>query len=310
MITVNGEPLPESLVVEERISLQERYKGDPTQEKTEEEIEADALENAIERLLLRQEAQKTQPRPSVKDGQKELNRMKREAGGPKPFYEKYRLTPDDDDSVTEDLRDRLQLQHYMEAICADVAPPDMAEIQDFYDKNLPHFIDSEQIRASHILIQLEPGMDIGAVTMELLNLRQEIVAGANFAEVAIRTSHCEDQGGDLGWFRKGQMVPEFEEKAFALAVGEVSEPFQTQFGMHLVMVTDTQAERQVPVEEAKADIEQLLHQNLKNKRVGAVVDELLKTADVDRNVPDPVGADKTKPETTPETPTPKKPKRK
>jgi peptidyl-prolyl cis-trans isomerase C len=87
-----------------------------------------------------------------------------------------------------------------------------------------------QVRASHILVKTKE---------EAEKLREEIVAGKDFAEVAKEVSLCPSgkQGGDLGYFGKGQMVPEFEKAAFNLPIGQVSEPIQTQFGWHLLVVT-------------------------------------------------------------------------
>lgn len=87
-----------------------------------------------------------------------------------------------------------------------------------------------QVRASHLLVKTRE---------EAEKLREEILAGKSFAEAAKEVSLCPSgkQGGDLGFFGKGQMVPEFEKAAFSLPVGEVSEPIQTQFGWHLLVVT-------------------------------------------------------------------------
>jgi peptidyl-prolyl cis-trans isomerase C len=88
-----------------------------------------------------------------------------------------------------------------------------------------------QVRASHLLVSsLE----------EASSLREEIVSGVSFADVANRVSKCPSgrNGGDLGFFGRGQMVIEFEEAAFSLPLNEVSEPIQTQFGWHLLVVTD------------------------------------------------------------------------
>jgi len=88
----------------------------------------------------------------------------------------------------------------------------------------------KQVRASHLLVKTKE---------EVEQLRTEIINGKDFAEVAKEVSLCPSkaQGGDLGYFGKGQMVPEFEKAAFSLPVGEVSEPIKTQFGWHLLIVT-------------------------------------------------------------------------
>jgi peptidyl-prolyl cis-trans isomerase C len=90
----------------------------------------------------------------------------------------------------------------------------------------------EQVRASHLLVPTKEKAE---------ELKEAIKAGTSFADAAKENSRCpsSSQGGDLGFFGKGQMVPEFEQAAFSLPVGEVSEPIKTQFGWHLLVVTDT-----------------------------------------------------------------------
>ena len=89
------------------------------------------------------------------------------------------------------------------------------------------------VRASHLLVKTEE---------EAAKLREEILAGKDFAEVAAKVSMCPSgrDGGDLGFFGKGQMVKEFEDACFSMEVGEVSNPIKTQFGYHLIKLTDTQ----------------------------------------------------------------------
>ena len=88
-----------------------------------------------------------------------------------------------------------------------------------------------EVRASHILVATEA---------EANSLREEIVNGKNFADAAAEFSKCPSgaAGGDLGFFGRGMMVKPFEDAAFELEVGELSRPVQTQFGWHLIEVTD------------------------------------------------------------------------
>ncbi|MEI8389839.1 MAG: peptidylprolyl isomerase [bacterium] len=87
-----------------------------------------------------------------------------------------------------------------------------------------------QVRASHLLVKTKEEAD---------KIREEILAGKDFSEAAREVSLCPSgkQGGDLGYFGRGQMVPEFDTAAFSLPVGVVSEPIKTQFGWHLLVVT-------------------------------------------------------------------------
>lgn len=87
-----------------------------------------------------------------------------------------------------------------------------------------------QVRASHILVDSEE---------KAKKLKMEIDSGADFRKIAKKDSKCPSgaQGGDLGFFGKGQMVKEFEDAAFSLPVGVVSQPIKTEFGYHLIVVT-------------------------------------------------------------------------
>ncbi len=88
-----------------------------------------------------------------------------------------------------------------------------------------------EVRASHLLV---PSQELAK------QCREQILEGKSFAEVAKEVSQCPSgsKGGDLGYFTRGQMVPQFDKAAFDLPVGELSEPVQTQFGWHLITVTD------------------------------------------------------------------------
>ncbi|MBS7526114.1 peptidylprolyl isomerase [Fusibacter paucivorans] len=100
----------------------------------------------------------------------------------------------------------------------------------FYEANTQYFASGEQVKASHILVD----------TLEKANEVQEALKGdLSFEEAAKTYSSCpsKENGGDLGFFQKGQMVPEFEAAAFEMATDTVSEPVQTQFGFHIIKKT-------------------------------------------------------------------------
>lgn len=88
-----------------------------------------------------------------------------------------------------------------------------------------------RVRASHILVNSQE---------QAMKIKKEIVAGKSFEQAAKEYSACpsKDDGGDLGYFCRGMMVPEFEQAAFTLPVGRLSDPVETQFGWHLILVTD------------------------------------------------------------------------
>ncbi|MEJ8554371.1 peptidylprolyl isomerase [Tepidibacter sp. Z1-5] len=105
------------------------------------------------------------------------------------------------------------------------------EAKEFYENNKEQFKSAEGVQASHILVEDES---------QAKEISAEINSGLSFEDAAKKYSKCpsNERGGDLGFFSKGQMVPEFENVAFNMAKGEISQPVKTQFGYHLIKLTD------------------------------------------------------------------------
>jgi peptidyl-prolyl cis-trans isomerase C len=144
-------------------------------------------------------------------------------------------------------------------------PADDAAAKAFYDS---HKQDFEEVTAKHILIRFQGSpapLRLGAKELtdaealqKAKDLRAKIIAGAKFADVAKAESDDTGSGangGDLGSFTKGRMVPEFEKAAYSQPVGEVGEPVKTQYGYHIILVEKRESK---PFEQAKAEIEQRL----------------------------------------------------
>ena len=145
------------------------------------------------------------------------------------------------------------------------------ELQQYYDTNLSQYQTPGQVRASHILLRVDG--DDEAVTARAAELAAEARAGADFAELA--REHSEDDtnaenGGDLGLFGRGRMVPEFENAAFALAAGEVSDPVRSPFGYHVIKVTEKQEEVTQPFAEVRGAIENVLKRERSSSRATAL----------------------------------------
>ncbi|MBQ8174053.1 MAG: peptidylprolyl isomerase [Clostridia bacterium] len=132
------------------------------------------------------------------------------------------------------------------------------EIISFYEENKDKMGGGDTVNASHILVETEE---------EALRILDEIKAGLSFEDAAKKYSSCpsKEQGGNLGDFGHGQMVPEFEQAAFAMEVGELSTPVKTQFGYHLIRLNGKKAGEPTPLSEVRDRIEaELLRRNQQN----------------------------------------------
>lgn len=142
-----------------------------------------------------------------------------------------------------------------------------AEEKAFYEENPDLFEAQAQVSAKHILVENENSAN---------DIAKEIANGLAFEEAAKKYSTCpsKEQGGDLGYFSKGQMVPEFEKAAFEGEIGKVIGPVQTQFGYHLIWVEDKKESSVVPFEEVQNQIHQQLIQNKQKEVYDTKVKEL------------------------------------
>ncbi|MFN0117404.1 MAG: peptidylprolyl isomerase [Elusimicrobiota bacterium] len=144
---------------------------------------------------------------------------------------------------------------------------------------------SESVRARHILVKSSRKDDVKKRS-EALNkakaIKKELEKGADFIELAKQKSDgpSAKTGGDLGYFSKGQMVPEFDKVAFILPVGSISDPIETEFGYHIMKVEEKRAAQKLKHDDIKLDLAAYLFQDEMKKNYEKYVDELKKKADI------------------------------
>jgi len=152
------------------------------------------------------------------------------------------------------------------------------DIERAYNNNIEQYTTPEQVRASHILFKTE-GKDDAAVKAKAEDVLKQVKAGANFADLAKKYSEDDSAktGGDLDYFGRGKMVPEFDEKVFTMEVGQTSDLVKTQFGYHIIKLEDTR-EAQFP---AFDEVKGQLRQRMEQQKLGAFVEEIRAKAKTD-----------------------------
>lgn len=164
-----------------------------------------------------------------------------------------------------------------------------AELEAFYKTNLAQYQTPAQVRASHILFKTE-GKDENAVKAKAEDvLKQAKAPGADFAALAKKFSEDDSNsqnGGDLDYFGRGRMVPEFENAAFAMKAGEISDLVKTSFGYHIIKVVDSKPESTRPLADVKSEIEEQLKwqkaQAEAEKIAKSLEGQMKSAADIDR----------------------------
>jgi peptidyl-prolyl cis-trans isomerase C len=169
----------------------------------------------------------------------------------------------------ENVRREALAGHAVEAAVEGAV--DEAKVQAAYEEATAEFQPAPEYNASHILVETEERAQ---------ELKAELEAGADFAELAQANSSdgSAAQGGELGWFGEGRMVPEFEAAVRELEVGEVSDPVQSQFGWHLIKLNEKRETSPPPLEQVRVEIENRLRQ----EALQAELEELRAAAQIER----------------------------
>jgi parvulin-like peptidyl-prolyl isomerase len=191
------------------------------------------------------------------------------------------------DRIRQQISTDTKVRKLYEKVTADVAAPAEAEVKKYFEEHPEEFEQKEKVEAAHILIStqgIEDPAQLAAKEKIAKELRTEIVAkkGENFAEMAGLHSDCPSkaQGGDLGEFEKGQMVPEFEAAAFAQEVGVIGECVKTDFGYHIIKVNGKKEAKTLVLADVKEDLTKTLLDKAKSEKMGAFVEGLREKAKI------------------------------
>ncbi len=156
------------------------------------------------------------------------------------------------------------------------------EVKEYYEKNKDKFKEPEQVKARHILIKVDSNADERKwkeAEEKAKQIKERIEKGEDFAKLAKEFSDdpgTKNRGGELGFFAKGRMVPEFEAAAFALKPGEVSDPVKTAFGYHIIQTLEKKSAKQKEFNQVKEQIRQMLKREKERKLMDKMIAELKK----------------------------------
>jgi peptidyl-prolyl cis-trans isomerase C len=191
------------------------------------------------------------------------------------------------EALTEDVENQLRTRKFLKSKTDGITEATDAEVREFYDSNPDRFQQEERVTASHILISTTPADSEEAKAekkAQLEGMRVDIVAGTtSFEDAAMSGSDCPSkaQGGSLPPFGKGQMVPEFELAAFTQEIDEVGDVVETQFGYHIILVSDRTEAGVVDYEEAEEEITLFVSNLKKQEAVTSYITSLHDSATIE-----------------------------
>jgi peptidyl-prolyl cis-trans isomerase C len=282
---VNGEAV-NKVDFDRLIKNMEVSANQPVPAERRDEIYRKALDELVTYTVLSQETRARKVTVTDEEVENNIKQMRSQVPNEQAFKKALAARGMTMEKLKADTRIDISINKMMEAELATQPTPTDAEVRDFYDKNPDKFKQEEAVRASHILFRVEESAD-AATKKKTMDQAQSVLkearAGADFAELAKKHSAdgSAQQGGDLNFFTKGQMVPAFDQVAFALKPGQISDIVTTQFGYHIIKVTERRVASTVPFEQVSERIKEYLTEQQKQKKAQAFIQSLKQKAKIE-----------------------------
>jgi parvulin-like peptidyl-prolyl isomerase len=282
-IVVNGERIEDRDIQQEVERLRPSYEQvftDMEAGEREAQLQDWALENVIERVLLRQEARKNGAEVQRADIDAAFARLREQYEKPEDLHKEFNV--DSDDQIREMIELQMKVEHKINSIQAAAPEPSDGEIHQYYEQNKDRFQSGEQIRVAHIVKYVNWQTDEATAMDTVAHAHREITGGAPFEAVVEKYTDCADSGGDLGYVMRGQMVEEFEDVVFNLSPGQVSDVFRTRFGFHIAKVYDRKPPTVPDLKDIKKQIVDAVREQKREQALGEYLDQLRSRAVVEQ----------------------------
>jgi peptidyl-prolyl cis-trans isomerase C len=219
-------------------------------ERPSRECKMRALQYLIDGVLILQKARTEHIEVTQDDIQNRMLDIMMEYGSEDEYYSEMARRGLTEEHIRDRVRDDLLVERYVRGtFIHDGMSITDDQLHQFYEKNIDQFLAPEKVRASHILLS----GDDETHARKIREIRENIHCEDDFQRMVSEISDCPSSAkcGDLGFFTKGMLIPELEEPAFAMQVGDISEPIHSDFGWHLLMITERRPKEPVLFEQIR-----------------------------------------------------------
>jgi parvulin-like peptidyl-prolyl isomerase len=281
-LVVNGERIEDSEIQQEIERLRPDYEKafkDQRLEERETQLFDWSRENVIERVLLNQEAKKYRGQISSNEVESALAEMKKQYRDEEQFYKDF--DAENDERVKETVKSILGIERMFQDVCNDLPEPSKDAVLEYYEENKERFKSAERVKVSHIVKHINWRADEEAAYNVIRKAQDELKNGAVFEMLVAKYSDCPENGGDLGYITRGQMVEEFEDVVFNLGVSEESDIFRTRFGFHMAKLYDRKPAVVRSLKEVKSQIAEELEDQMRERAIDEFIDELKNKAEIE-----------------------------
>ena len=243
-------------------------------------LEEKALEQAIGARLLLERALQLDVPVTAEEVDAEVAKVVTQLGGEENYRKALEAQHVTEIQFRQELEKGAKANKLIAQACSEVPEPTEDAVAAFFEQHKQEFVMPPQVLCQHILVK---GSDDAALD-KIKAIRERIVSGeADFAEEAKKNSDCPSgqQGGSLGWFGRGMMVPEFDKAAFEMKKGEVSGIVTTQFGYHIIYKADERGGGAQTLVDVHDQIKDLLRHEARGRAMDAFVAELRQAAKIE-----------------------------
>jgi peptidyl-prolyl cis-trans isomerase C len=251
------------------------------------EIRNGILENLITAELLFQKSKQEGIQVKAEDVTAQVQSIKKRFPNEADFKKVLEESQITETDLKDQIKRDLAIQQLIDKEVNQKVVISDEESKTYYDTHPQSFVQPEKVRASHILIKVDANATEAQkkeARKKIADVQQKLQKGEDFATLA--QSYSEDatskDGGDLGYFVRGQMVKPFEDAAFSLKINEVSGIVETEYGYHLIKVVDKKPETKVTYAEIKNQLDQYLKQQKTRSEEKLYIDNLRKNAAIER----------------------------
>jgi peptidyl-prolyl cis-trans isomerase C len=256
------------------------------------EVRSRVLESLINNEILYQAAKNQGVRIDEKTIDDQINQWKLKFSNEAEFKEELAKSKTSEKELKLQLRKRYAIKKFVDEEFLNKIEVPEEESKAFYDSNPASFKKPEQVRAQHILILAESNAEKSKKELarkKIMDLKNKIEKGEDFEKLA--KAYSQDpgssvRGGDLGYFSRGKMVKPFEEAAFQIPPGKVSDVIETEYGYHLIKVIDVTPETVITYEQIKGRLQQFLKEQKAQKQIQTYIEKLKSDAKVERYLND------------------------
>jgi len=243
-------------------------------------LEEKALEQAIGAKLLLDRASQLDLPVSAADIDAEVAKVITQVGGEENYQKALSAQNITEADFRKELEKGARVNRLVEQACSGVPEPTEDEVSSFFEAHKAEFVEEPKVLCQHILVK-----GTSAEAFEKIRaIRERIVNdGADFAKEAKEHSDCPSgqEGGSLGWFGRGMMVPEFDKAAFEMKKGEVSDIVTTQFGYHIIYKADEKGGTAQTLVDVHDQVKDLLRHEARGRAMDAFVAELKADAKIE-----------------------------